>query len=765
MAMKDFDYKKFLLEKGERVGLIAAAVLAVLLLVTSLLLPPHGFFSGSSVQNAKALRDPTANLENQLLTRKPADADKPPKEAVELIDIKQTYVDGGEHMMANLSPEPAGPGSGRRVPQVYPVAEAVAVAKHIDLQAYVMDLGPEKLIYALKGDKSVSRASSPDAARLTGMMGRGMMGGGRAPMGFGGRGGLGGPGRGRRGGEGGRSGAGKGGQLPEETPEKRLVAIRLNELAKAKYDSLAQQVLPVRTVVIGASFPYRKQIEEFRAKLNLKSAREVLGEPSAEKTREGKRLHSLRFLGVQLQRREIDLDGRPREQWADVPLGEKYADYVLLSGKRFEPELRKYERVLIPGMYMPKLARFRGAARPERARGRDEGDDPNDEGATTDEGVATPAPRPGDPKKKTAKPKEMVRSQWPAVEEMLPHLQEAVEALKGKKVALPAKPPAEFDTTGLNVFGQAPEEDTRDGAARKPAGQTEADKDGNLPEYCLVRLIDVTVKPDKTYEYRLKILMANPNYHRNDVANPDYAREEKLEADWSQVPIRVTVEPERHYYAVDEVDVEGRRNYYKGDPFRDQYRMPINKSQQVVLQAHLWLEELKTRNDTEPTVLGEWVIAERFPVFRGEYIGRTERVQLPVWRINKEAFEIAADATTRKTRPGVEVHFGAGGRLDQEPLLVDFVPSEQYYERPVSRAGGPDIRRIKDQAGVEALMVAADGKLQVLDGALDLEDATRRTRLNEFQEWVKEVKLTGKKVGPGKKGGSPFEGGGGGGPP
>jgi hypothetical protein len=49
-----------------------------------------------------------------------------------------------------------------------------------------------------------------------------------------------------------------------------------------------------------------------------------------------------------------------------------------------------------------------------------------------------------------------------------------------------------------------------------------------IPDYCLLRVIDVTVQPGKVYQYRLRVRMANPNYGRKDVAAPELARDREL---------------------------------------------------------------------------------------------------------------------------------------------------------------------------------------------------------------------------------------------
>src|SRR5439155_10888624 len=119
-----------------------------------------------------------------------------------------------------------------------------------------------------------------------------------------------------------------------------------------------------------------------------------------------------------------------------------------------------------------------------------------------------------------------------------------------------------------------------------------------LPEHCLVRLMDVTVEPGKTYEYRMRVVMANPNFGRKDVANPTYAGTPTLTSDWSQMPIRVHVSAELRYYAVDQGDKDT-------PPEEATYRgmncnQTINRRRQLWLQAHRWPAKAPTAGSRAP---------------------------------------------------------------------------------------------------------------------------------------------------------------------
>jgi hypothetical protein len=44
-------------------------------------------------------------------------------------------------------------------------------------------------------------------------------------------------------------------------------------------------------------------------------------------------------------------------------------------------------------------------------------------------------------------------------------------------------------------------------------------------------VIDVTVQPRHSYQYRLRVRLANPNYGRKDVAAPELARDPEISSE------------------------------------------------------------------------------------------------------------------------------------------------------------------------------------------------------------------------------------------
>src|SRR5437773_858417 len=126
--LKEFDYKTFLLEKGERIGLIVAGVLAGLFFFG---MAYTWATSGSSAERAEVLSRESqrvgALLNDQ--NRKPTnpqdlphpDAEKQSQKVVTWDPVFSRTV-----ALAPLNLVVDGPGGGRKLPKVFPIDEAAA---------------------------------------------------------------------------------------------------------------------------------------------------------------------------------------------------------------------------------------------------------------------------------------------------------------------------------------------------------------------------------------------------------------------------------------------------------------------------------------------------------------------------------------------------------------------------------------------------------------------------------------------------------------
>jgi hypothetical protein len=261
-----------------------------------------------------------------------------------------------------------------------------------------------------------------------------------------------------------------------------------------------------------------------------------------------------------------------------------------------------------------------------------------------------------------------------------------------------------------------------------------------IPEYCLVRLIDVTVQPGKTYQYRFQVKMGNPNFgHTKDVASPGYAKDKELKSyRWYEVPQKVVVPPEMQYYAVDQAKVE---KDYKGQNWRD----TPDSGRQAVLQIHRWLDHVPYNK--QYLSVGEWTIAERLLVYRGEYVGRNQKVELPYWMPQQESFVLAVTPKD-KPKPGItgELPTGIEVNFAHEPtdtLLVDFEGGELSHQRMAD--GKPSGKPLREAAPTEVLLLSPEGKLLALDSSVDGSDKTergkeRKERLDAWRTRIKDVR-------------------------
>src|SRR6516164_3147734 len=89
--VKDLNWKKLLLEKGEKIGLVVASALAVLMLLPFL---AYLILGNGPSANAALLKKPTEDLQRKQQSSQPTDSDKP--QAVVQVakdDMKEAVID------------------------------------------------------------------------------------------------------------------------------------------------------------------------------------------------------------------------------------------------------------------------------------------------------------------------------------------------------------------------------------------------------------------------------------------------------------------------------------------------------------------------------------------------------------------------------------------------------------------------------------------------------------------------------------------------
>jgi hypothetical protein len=275
----------------------------------------------------------------------------------------------------------------------------------------------------------------------------------------------------------------------------------------------------------------------------------------------------------------------------------------------------------------------------------------------------------------------------------------------------------------------------------------------------LVRFIDVDVKPGKTYRYAVRVRLANPNFERpvKELAWAGLGANKDLDpSEWTQTP-EISIPEEYFLYAVDQNLLD---DWDKGKtPDKNAVYKPETATS---FQIHEWVPQ---RMDNKfagggvgiagMRIIGDWVIAERQQVKRGDPIGKDLTVQTPVWDQRKDAFTIPQDRAREDKKKGVSQK---GAHLDlvkggRPAHLVDFVGGRRLNA----------FNKLEEDVAVDALILMPDGKLKVLNSRDASEFKDRQDRIIEMRKRIDDINANGnpnmpKGPGPGPGPGLPKKG-------
>jgi hypothetical protein len=755
-ALKDFNYKQFFFDHGERIGIITAGVLTFLLILP-LFWPGSGFLAPSAGANEKELTTATTTVETGLARNQPTKDDLPGETKDKLVAFNFVPMDAAttkSFAIAGLfNPEQHASG-GRRLPDLLQPRDAAVALVRFQMPSLIYDPTMEMLetlkgVAAQTGTGSMPMGYTP---ATSGAMERSMsqMYSKGSQMGMSMRG------------MGSMMGSGTPGQQMNQTTSNikkyRLIKdpkdtdpdkdstkdyetefVPLDKIKSLTDRKFAEQIYPVRAAEMVAAFPYKAQIHEFKEKLLLASDAAVLVEPSLETDEQKKQLAAFRFLGVKAERRQLDVQGKPvgaNDRWAALDLEGPYKPLVVFCGglDRLQPEDPKLKPVAFPGLVMRKLPTF-GARRTP----------PLDEYPKLEDQV--------EPLKKTVE----ALSQAPSQKVARPSFSQAPNGSIFDLNPEAGQQNGPFSMPGYFSpqlgSGSPPGTDTRPGTGPDSPRTTGPSPDGTLPnaaqgaipEFCLIRLFDFSVEPGKIYQYRVKVRMANPIFGRKDVASQGYSDVTELEAkEWYVIPQTLRVPQDLSFYAVDQKDIDAKApadTTKDKDKEKDKEKEPKlaswflpAKEGQTILQIQKWVDALhKGRTDLP---VGDWVIAERVLATRGEPIGK-QRVEVPYWRTTQDKFTMYSD-TTPPTKPEALKKFVFSADVaftleNAEPILVDFSGGNSNYTRPNQVP-------VQDKAPEEVLLCTADGQLLAHSSTQDAADADRVKRLEDSRTWIQEVK-------------------------
>ena len=248
----------------------------------------------------------------------------------------------------------------------------------------------------------------------------------------------------------------------------------------------------------------------------------------------------------------------------------------------------------------------------------------------------------------------------------------------------------------------------------------------------MIRFLDLDLNTaeaaGRTYEYRLRVVLQNPNFERRDlVENIDFARDKELRGGWSPVA-RVTF-PEEAFVFVDE-------------RIREKTSSTDKDTDRVPLQLHKWLGFINTRGVVDAERVGDWWV-DRVLAPRGEYIGQGrmtnpplpgqkpnyEEIQMIVWLATAPDPEATSKMGTDKFLPKLRTD-----ALSTRMLLADF---EGGYKVPRRVTGKP---MYQEDLPADILVVEPNGRMYAKTLHKDKEDLDRKGRAEAWDKWFKFVK-------------------------
>jgi hypothetical protein len=493
---------------------------------------------------------------------------------------------------------------------------------------------------------------------------------------------------------------------------------------------LALTIYPQRMVIIHAAFPYKEQVKEFARALRFKDEAEIF-DPRNDA--------APIFKGFLIQRRVLYLDQRVAADWHDLNYESHYREtiYPRSLGDHEDPWELSYVKLPVEAdmvMPLPDLSGMKGTY-PE----------------ITLESIQKTIQKGKDLNKPPAIPKSLSKQKGEG--SIFGNNKLSQEAFGTNQ---PTSPEMTLPKGGRKGTGMSPE---GMGMGTNPATVAVAE----LPDAVLMRLIDNDIIPGRLYQYRMKVLMQNPNWagpqddkgnwtvkdkfelvsHRQDAkrmllgASEEDARaieqrffgdikDEKARLEevrwntdkkdaatpWQEMKGFVRVPQEDFFFAIDP-------SVPMPDPNDPKKTVGVKlEPGQGLLQVQRWLPTANIKGYREP--VADWVVAD-VVARRGYYLGGEQFVNLPIWSSEFNRYVLRKvpadkDAKHKEGRRGV--------------VMDPTKPGPRYAV--VDIEGGTIrkrfTRQIDDESATEILLVDEDGRLYVRSSARD------RSSLNRYMK-------------------------------
>ncbi len=600
--------------------------------------------------------------------------------------------------------------------------------------------------------------------------GGGFPGGGPPGMG-------GGPGGGRPGAGGPPGSGGFGGGLDRRDNDTTVVYKPAEEVI-ASGEQIAQTVYSLRAVVVTATFPIKRQLEAIRTALRLRSIQDAEAESAGPDGTPGPV-----FDGVEVERKVFAPGATTEPAWEPYPVYERYVSEI---GRRRTAD--RSEGDYLPYMIRP-LAQKMVTPMPQMADGL--GNYPRiylDYVKKIEEKLKAAGEQPVSESDELKRLRGQLGTGNPF---------ELPGGGSGAAGGYPGSggsgmPPGGLGGSGgggrpgpggLGGSGGGPGSSGPPGFGGKPGGF--GGKPGGPPggsplapaspaveiDHTLVRFLDVDVKPNHTYQYRVKVRMRNPNYKKQDVSAKQDAEDEFLVGDWQTIPYVASVPPDRYLYAHDSNDyiesatkiVDSTRG---GTAVAGVLEVPeVTNGRRAVMEIHEWRDRIRIEGGAGNEPVGTWIVAN-MPIAPGEYIAKRQLVELPLWSGGAGAYvlrELSSGVRIPRLDPSRQPK-GWPVKFETKQVLLDFTGG-RVKGRP---AGDKDIT---DESDTEVLVLDEKGQVSVRSSGADKLDKARAQRATVWNDWLGRVRerrdlapAAGGPPGSGSPGGFGKPGGGGGAP-
>ncbi len=752
MAKSKIDGKEFMLQYGDRIGVGIAGLLALLFVVFAML----GSGGGVSAEqvNASSKKADEAIRRSEINPDMIALNDEPTIKRLSQIDElakalgKPFTIDQLQLLSRFFEPEPLR-GKFRSNPLVLQPLELaveplvgqfrVYDSRYVNNVEEVMTLKLRTGVAAPKIGNSGNafrpgnQPPPPAGGGMGGGRGGGLGGGGLGGLG-GGPGGIGGGPGGIGGGPGGLGGGGLGGgrggmgqpgrNNPPPAPSKTPVgnpggdeSIYTIEWKKDKditpNDILGVTIKPLRVAYIAATYPHGQQTDEIAKKLQIE-----------------KNLVERLYRKVEVQRRRVFPKGT---QLPDGKIADK--DLVMLENPKdrtkldyrtpeeadqlfasADEQMSARDRFALAGWVDVNMQNVASVMRSAQSVAKFNNEPFHVEKEPIIEGLVEYAgPR------IAMKLPHLVRAEYPDIMSKLPILMGAVKKIKdGEKAKVPPPPrDGRLGSGGGDEFDDGKENSN----PPKDKNNETPELSGPIPDYVPIRFLDVdldsSVVGGATFEYRLRMVLHNPNHKREtEVAAPEFAKDEFLFGSWSPT-VRVTFEPDQVMYAS-----ERERAKNATDDGKDRDKVPV--------QLHKWLGKIDVigGSDRDTALVGDWWI-EKLLVGRGQYIGRSPDLAGPAGESNLVQW-VSHAVDTVNSRIGADVQKKTRTTdLQTSSILVDFQGGAyQSYRSDFNKS------MKKDDVPAEILVLEPDGRVISRYMGDDRNLTDRKTRYEHWKKWI-----------------------------